>query len=164
MKDLKMSDVPPITCVSEVVLSVADLSKMRDFYIRVMGFPLHSELSMESTEVNPDGPPTITFLTICETDTPLGRGNHPQLLVLIDYQRHIHAKRRIIGHDVSRSTLNHIAFEIPPESFDEHASRLRGMNLALTFSDFPAVNARAMFFKDPEGNTLELICHHADFN
>ena len=36
---------------------------------------------------------------------------------------------------------------------------LKEMKIDLTFSDFPAFNARAMFFKDPEGNALELICH-----
>ncbi len=161
MNELPMKKAPPITGVSEVVLSVADLPKMRDFYTLVLGFDLHSELSMETSDANLDGEPTITFLTICETETPLGRGGHPQLLVLIDYQRHIHAKQRIAGHDVTRSTLNHLAFEIPSGSFDEHASRLREMSIDLTFSEFPALNARAMFFKDPEGNTLELICHHA---
>lgn len=148
----------PVTGVSEVVLSVDDLPTMREFYIRVLGFPLHSELSRETLEGDPDGEPTITFLTICETDTPLGNGGHPQLLALIDWRRHVHARKRFVGHDVTRSTLNHLAFEIPPESFDEHAARLQ--DLELSFSEFPSMNARAMFFHDPEGNALELICHH----
>jgi len=156
-----MQNSPPITGVSEVVLSVANLPEMRDFYMRVMGFSLHSELSMETAVADPDGEPTITFLTICETDTPLGRGGHPQLLALIDYRRHVHAKKRLVGHDVTQSTLNHLAFEIPPESFDDHAKRLDELGIDVSFSEFPTMNARAMFFKDPEGNVLELICHHS---
>ena len=160
-----MHNTPPITGVSEVVLSVADLPAMRDFYIRVMGFALHSESSVVGTVsapvADPDGEPTITFLTICETDTPLARGGHPQLLVLIDYRRHVWAKGRFVGHDPARSTLNHLAFEVPPERFDDHARRLGELGLELSFSEFPAVNARAMFFGDPEGNALELICHDA---
>ena len=89
--DQKLQNTPPVTGVSELVLSVADLPQARDFYMQVLGFPLHSEFSMEDSVADPDGEPTITFLTICETDTPLGRGGHPQLLVLIDYQRHVHA-------------------------------------------------------------------------
>ena len=154
-----MQEAPPITGVSEVVLSVADLPSMREFYSHVMGFRLHSEVSMETSIPDPDGEPTITFLTICKTDTPLGRGGHPQMLALIDYRRHVLATERLIGHDVTRSTLNHLAFEIPPESFDEHSRRLKELGIDLSFSDFPALNARAMFFKDPEGNVLELICH-----
>ncbi len=156
-----MQKTPPITGVSEVVLSVVGLPKMRDFYMNVMGFPLHSELSMETSVADPNGKPTITFLTICDTDTPLGRGGHPQLLALIDYRRHVHARKRFVGHDATRSTLNHLAFEIPPESFDDHAKRLGELGIGLSFSDFPAMNARAIFFKDPEGNVLELICHNA---
>ena len=156
-----MQRTPPVIGLSEVVLSVADLPEMRDFYVQVMGFPLHSELSMELPVVDPEGEPTIAFLTVCETDTPLGRGGHPQMLVLIDYQRHVHARRRLVGHDVTRSTLNHLAFEIPPCTFDEHARRLEEQNIELSFADFPAMNARAMFFRDPERNVLELICHHS---
>ncbi|APZ91801.1 VOC family protein [Fuerstiella marisgermanici] len=156
-----MQNSPPITGVSEVVLSVANLPAMRDFYMRVMGFSLHSELSMEAAVADPDGEPTITFLTICETDTPLGRGGHPQLLALIDYRRHVHAKKRLVGHDVTQSTLNHLAFEIPPESFDHHTKRLDELGIDVSVSEFPTMNARAMFFKDPEGNVLELICHHS---
>ena len=153
-----------ITGVSEVVLSVADLPKMRDFYMRILGFPLHSELSMEKLVPDPDGEPTITFLTICETDTPLGRGGHPQLLAMIDYRRHFHARRRFKGHDVTQSTLNHLAFEIPAASFEEQSKRLTDLGIEITFSEFPSMNARAIFFKDPEGNVLELICHASNGN
>lgn len=154
-----MQETPPITGVSEIVLSVANLPVVREFYMRVMGFPVHSEVSMEETVADPAGQPTITFLTIRETDTPLGRGGHPQLLALVDYRRHVHARKRFVGHDVTKSTLNHLAFEIPPGSFDDHAKRLEKLGIDLSFSDFPAMNARAMFFTDPEGNLLELICH-----
>jgi catechol 2,3-dioxygenase-like lactoylglutathione lyase family enzyme len=141
------------------VLNVADLPGAKDFYMRVMGFPLHSEVSMETTVADPAGAPTISFLQICETDTPLGHGGHPQLLALVDYRRHVHAKKRFVGNDIARSTLNHLAFEIPPESFDDHSKRLVELGIGVTFSDFPDMNARAMFFQDPDGNTLELICH-----
>lgn len=159
--DTQMHETPSITCVSEIVLNVTDLPKSREYYMRVMGFRLHSELSMEDAVADPDGLPTITFLTICETNTPLGLGGHPQLLALIDYRRHVHARRRFVGHDASQSTLNHLAFEIPPDSFDAHAKRLNEFGIDLSFSDFPAMNARAMFFKDPEGNVLELICSNS---
>lgn len=152
---------PAITGVSEIVLSVADLPKVRDFYMQVLGFPLHSELSMETAVADPDGQPTITFLTICDTNTPLSRGGHPQLLALIDFRRHVFARKRFTGHDVAQSTLNHLAFEIPPDSFDDHVNRLQQLGIEITFSDFPLMNARAIFFKDPEGNALELITHVA---
>ncbi len=156
-----MPDAPAIIGVSEIVLSVANLPQMRKFYIETMGFRLHSELSMETETVDPEGKPTITFLVISETDTPLGAGGHPQFLVLIDYQRHVHARTRLAGHNVKTSTLNHLAFEISPETHDLHAQHLANCGVETTYSDFPAMNARAIFLRDPEGNTLELISHHA---
>ena len=108
---------------------------------------------------DPNGEPTIAFLTIKELDTPLGRHGHPQLFALIDYQRHVFAKGRFDGHEPTKSTLNHLAFEIPPESYEAEKARLEERGLEVTTTRLPKMNARALFFRDPEGNTLELICH-----
>ena len=150
---------PSITGVAEIVLNVSDLPRMREFYSEFLGFSVHSEVSLERAEPDPNGVPTITFLTICETDTPLGRGGHPQMLALIDFRRHVFARDRFVDCDQTSSTLNHLAFEIPPNSFDDHADQLRRQGIDLWFSEFPAMNAKAMFFHDPENNLLELICH-----
>ena len=77
-------------------------------------------------EPDVDGEPTIAFLTIRELDTLLGRHGHPQLLALIDYQRHVFAKGRFDGYDPSKSTLNHLAFEIQPERYEAERVRLDG--------------------------------------
>jgi catechol 2,3-dioxygenase-like lactoylglutathione lyase family enzyme len=158
-----MTDKLPITGISEVVLSVADLPQMKAFYRDVLGFPVMAEYSMETELHDPQGKPTITFLVIAETRTPLGCHGHPQLLALIDHRRHIHARARLTGHDVNQSTLNHLAFEIPADTYEGHVSRLKQLGLELTFSEFPAMQARAMFFRDPEGNVLELICHTGNY-
>ena len=155
-----MKNPPPITNVAEVVLSVRDIPTMRKFYTSVLGFPLFAEACHENgPEPEPDGEPTISFLTIAETESPLGRHGHPQLLVLIDHKRHVFARSRLVGHDVSRSTLNHLAFEIPPDGYEAWQRKLVDLGLDPRTSEFPAMNARALFIKDPEGNTLELICH-----
>ena len=148
---------PPITGVSEIVLSVSDLPAMRKFYSEVLGFAVHSERSMETEAADPNGEPTICFLTISETPTPLHRAGHPQLLALIDYKRHVYAKR-FVGHDVAKSTLNHLAFEIPTDSYADHLNRLRDLGLDVSEAEFPAMGAKATFFSDPEENRLELIC------
>ena len=153
--------MPAVIGVSEVVLSVANLSLMRDFYSSVLGFPVLSERSMETETPDPNGEPTISFLTINSPDTPMTANGHPQLLALIDYQRHVFAKGRILGHDVTRSTLNHLAFEIPADSYEEHKANLENAGLEVFESQFPTFGARALFFKDPERNTLELICPDA---
>ena len=151
---------PAITGVAEIVLSVRDLPTMRDFYQKVLGFELLSEACHENgPNPDPHGEPTITFLTIKHVDTPLGRHGHPQLLALIDFRRHVFAKGRFQGHDPARSTLNHLAFEIPPDTYEVHKERLEILGLQPRPAVFPAMMARALFFNDPEQNVLELICH-----
>ena len=76
-----------ITGVAEIVLSVRDLPRMRQFYEEVLGLALLSQGCYENgVEPDAEGEPTIAFLTITELDTPLGRHGHPQLLALIDYR------------------------------------------------------------------------------
>ena len=151
---------PRVIAVSEIVLSVEDLPKMRKFYVSVLGFPLHREASLTGEEnPDPNEEATITFLKIADIDTPLGQDKHPQLLVLIDWQRHVFAKDRFKGHDINRSTLNHLAFEILPENYDAEYARLDTLGLSPMKTEFENMNAKAIFFSDPEGNVLELICH-----
>lgn len=136
-----------------------NLPTMRDFYREVLGFELSSQASHESgREPDPEGEPTIAFLTIRRVDTPLGRGGHPQLLVLIDVRRHAFARERFRGAEPRRSTLNHLAFEIPPDSYEAHRGRLVALGLEPEEVSFPAMSARALFFRDPEENLVELIC------
>jgi catechol 2,3-dioxygenase-like lactoylglutathione lyase family enzyme len=152
---------PPIKVLSiaEIVLNVRSIPPMRDFYVRVFGFSVHSQLRMVSEEAVPDDhDPTICFLNVLDTDTPLGRNLHPQMLVLIDYQRHYYAKR-FRGVTMESSSLNHLAFEIPEPEFDAVLASLRQAGTETSLTSFPDLSARSIFFSDPEGNRLELICH-----
>ncbi|NNE10220.1 MAG: hypothetical protein HKN20_16795 [Gemmatimonadetes bacterium] len=153
-------NIPPILGISEIVLSVGDLPAMRAFYRDVLGFALHSEAShTQGPDADSTGDPTITFLTIRELETPLGQNGHPQMLVLIDFRRHVFARKRFTGLDPAQSSLNHLAFEIPRGAYDAYKTRLETLGLAPIETTFPALRARALFIKDPEGNTIELICH-----
>jgi len=151
--------VPPITGVAEIVLSVRDLPGMKRFYVDVLGFSLWEEACYgPGGRLIPGGEPTISFLTITELDTPLGRHCHPQALVLIDHRRHANGRP---GHEVTTSTLHHLAFEIPPDSYDLHRERLEQLSLAPQEARFEGIRARSLFFRDPEGNSIELICPDA---
>lgn len=147
--------------LAEVVLNVNDIQIMRDFYQDVFGFELLSEGNMESPP-NTEGIPTICFLQIQKADTDLGRNGHPLLLVLIDPLRHSFTNGRFATPSFKSSTLNHMAFEITPDSYDHHLKRLEELNLNPTVAEFPNMRAKGIFFHDPENNTLELICHHLD--
>ncbi|MCA9288633.1 MAG: VOC family protein [Phycisphaerales bacterium] len=162
------SPAPPIAGVSEIALNVRDLAGMTAFYERVLGFtPFRPEAreggptlapppeSVSATE------PTIVFLTIggdaASRNTP-SDAPHPPLLVLIDPARHAPAAGRFDGPVARTSTLNHIAFQIPPAAYDSEAARLRALGLEVTPVIFAWMGAKALFFRDPEGNTIELIC------
>ena len=140
-----------IKTIAEIVINVDDIGRARAFYETVLGVQLHSQCPAEN--------PTSVFLTLAELDSPLGRGGHPQLLALIDPHRHPPAKQRFRGLDVTVSSLNHLAFEIAPETYESEKRRLAALGLTVHEETFPNMNAKALFFQDPEGNTLEFICH-----
>ena len=118
--------------VAEIVLSVRDLQRMREFYQDVLGLALLRQACHEhGWEPDLDGEPTIAFLTIWELDTPLGLHGHRQLLALIDYKCHVFANDQFVGHERSRSTLNHLAFEIPPDRYEAERDRLLGLHCVL---------------------------------
>ena len=148
-----------VTGVAEVALNVRDLPRMRRFYEDVLGFPvLYQGCHEDGPEPDPGGEPTIAFLTIAEADTPLGRRGHPQILALIDYRRHAFAQGRFRGHERSKSTFNHLAFEIPADRYEAERARLAERGLDPDARALPGMAARALFFDDPEGNQIELIC------
>ena len=128
--------------IAEVGLRVKDLARMTAFYQEV--------LDLEIVRAYP----RHTFLKAGELDSPLGRGGHPQLLVLFD---------REVRVDINLTTLDHLAFEIPLEQYDVQRTRLQAMNVELVervwSGEYAWLQARSLFFDDPEGNTIELIAH-----
>lgn len=149
--------------IAEIALNVRDLARMRQFYQDILGFKLLSQACYESgPNPDPDGEPTIAFLVIRQVDTPLGSHGQSQLLALIDFQRHVFVKGRFDGHDHKRSTLNHLAFEILPQSYETEKARLEMLGISPRCVLFPEMSARSLFFADPEENVLELICHAPD--
>ena len=143
----------PVKAIAEIVINVEDIDRARDFYESVLGFTLHSQYPAEE--------PTIVFLTIAEVDSDLGNNGHPQLFALIDPHRHPPAKKRFRGLDVGVSSLNHLAFEIEPANYETEKTRLASLGLVVSEEVFPHMSAKALFFRDPEGNVLEFICHAA---
>jgi catechol 2,3-dioxygenase-like lactoylglutathione lyase family enzyme len=158
-----MTNSSAVIGIAEIALNVRDLVRMRQFYQDVLGFKLLSQACYESgPSADPEGEPTIAFLIIRQADTPLGTHAQSQLLALIDFQRHVFVKGRFDGHDHRRSTLNHLAFEISPESYETEKTRLEIHGISPRSVLFPEMGARSLFFADPEENVLELICHAPD--
>jgi len=128
--------------IAELGLRVTDLPRAVKFYQEVLGLEIVHAY------------PTIVFLKVSELDSPLGRGGHPQLLVLFD---------RKVKLDIVLTTLDHFAFEIPLEQYPTERERLQQMGLELTEriwqGEYAWLRARSVFFDDPDGNTIELIAH-----
>lgn len=154
---------PSCLGLAELALSVADLPRMQAFYTKVLGLSVFDSISMETETPDPNGLPTIVFLKMGESSSPLGRASHPPLLVLIDYQRHVFAKPRFAGHDVKSSTLNHLALEVSPGSLAGYETWLESHGIEVTHATFPKLEARSLFLRDPEQNVIELIAHDSSF-
>ena len=128
--------------IAEVGLRVKDLPQMVAFYQEVLGLEIVRTF------------PKYVFMKAGELDSALGRGGHPQLLVLFD---------REVALDIALTTLDHLAFEIPLERYAAERERLQAMGLELVERAWSGIHAwlraRSLFVDDPEGNTIELIAH-----
>ena len=128
--------------IAELGLRVTELPRAVAFYQEVLGLEIVRAY------------PTIVFLKAGELDSPLGRGGHPQLLVLFD---------RKVKLNIALTTVDHFAFEISLEQYQTERERLEQMGLELTEriwqGEYAWLQARSVFFDDPDGNTIELIAH-----
>lgn len=122
-----------VTLLGEVALRVNDLSAMRAFYRDVVGLAVWR-----------DGDDFV-FFRVAE-----GVEGHPQALVLFD---------REIEVEAARSTLDHVAFVIDLHGYDERRRQLEHLGLPVTAKEFPFFHWRSLFISDPEGNTVEFVCH-----
>jgi catechol 2,3-dioxygenase len=128
--------------IAELGLRVIDLPRAVAFYQEVLGLEIVRAY------------PTIVFLKAGDLDSPLGRGGHPQLLVLFD---------RKVKLDIALTTVDHFAFEIPLAQYPTERERLQKMGLEVTEriwqGEYAWLRARSVFFDDPDGNTIEFIAH-----
>lgn len=131
--------VPKVRFIAEIGLKVTDLEKMKAFYLDVMGFEIHIE---EEKHV---------FLKIADLPSPLGEVGHDQLIVLF---------ARDVQPDVRVTTLDHLAFEISPEDYDETLEKFKAAGMVLRERSWPDTldwRARSFFFYDPEKNVIEIV-------
>ena len=130
--------------IAEIGIRVQNLSQMVTFYQEHLGL----EVVLAK--------PTYVFLKVGELPSPLGAVGHPQMLVLFDREAPL---------DVSRSTLDHLAFEIPSERYAAERERLQALGMIVRERSWPeslSWKAHSIFFHDPEGNVIELIAHDPD--
>jgi catechol-2,3-dioxygenase len=123
----------PVKLLGELALRVNDLGTMLAFYRDVVGLAVWREY------------PDCVFLRIAD-----GVEGHPQALVLFD---------RAVEVGAERSTIDHFAFVIGLEDYDERRRELERLGLQVQPKKFPLFHWRSLFVSDPEGNTVEFVCY-----
>jgi lactoylglutathione lyase len=125
----------PIRSIDYTVIFARQMSKMREFYATTMGFPLHRKLSPKWVEYRVGS----NILALAE---PGMRFNDPL-------------------PPVGVMSLQ-LAFRVAPQEVDVCAATLeeRGVAIVSPPTDQP-FGHRTLFFRDPDGNVLEIYAEIA---
>jgi catechol 2,3-dioxygenase-like lactoylglutathione lyase family enzyme len=88
-----------------------------------------------------------------------GYGGHSQNLALFDASERMFLKSKSTTLNSGRSTLHHIALSIDLEDYEPEMKRLEGLGLDVRAVEHAWLHVRSLYFADPEGNLLELVCY-----
>lgn len=124
--------------LGEVSILVQNLDDMQKFYEEVIGLEV---LRREEEYV---------FFKIAE-----GYGGHSQNLAL--FAATLTDKSPALNSQ--QSSLHHIALNIALEDFDNEKNRLESLGIKIYATVHEWLHVRSMYFPDPEGNQLELVCY-----
>jgi catechol 2,3-dioxygenase-like lactoylglutathione lyase family enzyme len=127
--------------LAEASIRVKDLVAMSSFYEDVVGLRV---LRREASYV---------FFEIAE-----GYDGHSQNLALFDASERTFMESTSTTLDPEQSTLHHIALSIDLEDYESERRRLDGLGLDVRAVAHPWLHVRSLYFPDPEGNLLELVC------
>ena len=127
-----------IRALGEIALRVKDLDSMQRFYEEVVGLELMRKF------------PHAVFFKIAE-----GYGGHTQILALFDRTQETGYR----GVESDKSTVDHFAFTIPLTEFDGEKRRLEKLGLNVRAAEHAWLHWRSLYVRDPEGNTVELVCY-----
>ena len=119
--------------LSHIGLFVTDMQRMRDFYIRLLGFKVMDEGALRK------GSPRLTFLSKDPKD-------HHQIVLV---------EGREPG---TRSTVNQITFRVASIREVRKMHDLAVANNVQGVDPVDHGNAWSVYFLDPEGNRLEFFC------
>ncbi|HXW95311.1 MAG TPA: VOC family protein [Nitrososphaerales archaeon] len=122
--------------LGEVNLWVKDADEMRRFYVDVLGLtPIHESKRH-------------IFLKVAD-----GYEGHPQVVALFDST----FEGVGVKPDIGRTTLNHVAFEIPLRSYESEKKRLKKLGLRPSEQLHREAHWRSLYFHDPDGNQIEFV-------
>jgi catechol 2,3-dioxygenase-like lactoylglutathione lyase family enzyme len=127
--------------LGEVSLRVQDLDVMQKFYEDVVGLEV---LRREESFV---------FFKIAE-----GHGGHAQTLALFAAAERGFIENKSAHLSPDQTTLHHIALNISLDDHEAERRRLEGLGLSVQATEHAWLHVRSLYFADPEGNLLELVC------
>jgi catechol 2,3-dioxygenase-like lactoylglutathione lyase family enzyme len=130
--------------LGEVSIRVKNLDAMQKFYREVVGLEV---LRREESFV---------FFKIAE-----GYGGHTQNLALFDATNIMFLEPKSLHLSSDQSTLHHIALNIALEDYESEKRRLEALGLKVQATQHEWLHVRSLYFPDPEGNLLELVCYDA---
>jgi len=125
--------------LGEVSIRVKDLDAMHKFYEDVVGLEL-----LRRDE-------SFVFFKIAE-----GYGGHSQNLALFDASDRVFLDDKSLDLSPERTTLHHIALNIPRENYEAEKSRLEGLGLTVEATEHAWLHVRSLYFADPEGTCWSL--------
>lgn len=131
--------------LSEIVLRVNDLDRMKSFYAEKLGFELLQEWEQY-----------VFFKLATEQHGTI------KLLALFDKTRvtAFGEERKIV--ESMHSSLHHFALEIDLNDYETIQEELTEKNIEFVTQVFGWIRAKSIFIKDPEMNIVEFICHDSN--
>lgn len=154
---------------NHVALVCADMARTVDFYTGVLGMPLIKALDLpggmgQHFFFDAGNGDCLAFFWFAEAPDPVPGITAPAAIPGI-------------GDIVSAvSSLNHVAFQVPPEKFDEYRTKLKAKGVRVgpvlnhdesewqvSATVHPGVYVRSFYFQDPDGITLEFACWTKEF-
>ncbi|MFB4305338.1 VOC family protein [Actinomadura sp. GTD37] len=156
--------------INHLALVCSDMKRTIDFYSGVLGMPLIKTLDLPGDMgqhffFDCGGGDSVAFFWFPDAPDPVPGVSAP-------------AGRPEQGELVSAvGSMNHVAFHVPPEKFEEYRKRLKekGVTVSpiLNHDDSPATVAaklhpgvfvRSFYFQDPDGILLEFACWTREFD
>jgi catechol-2,3-dioxygenase len=128
--------------LGEVSIRVKDLEAMQKFYEEVVGLEV-----LRRDE-------SFIFFKIAK-----GYAGHPQVLALFHASNRWLLESKAEKLSAAQTTLHHIALNIALKDFNNEIKRLEGTGLKVYATEHEWLHVRSLYFSDPEGNLLELVCY-----
>jgi catechol 2,3-dioxygenase-like lactoylglutathione lyase family enzyme len=154
--------------INHLALVSSDMARTVDFYTNVLGMPLIKTLEI------PGG--AQHFFFDCGNGDSLAFfwfPDAPAAVPGISSAGHLPGLGDIVS---AHGSMNHVAFDVPVERFDDYVQKLRDKGVAVSpvmnHDDSPSTVARelhpgvfvrSVYFRDPDGVLLEFACWTRQF-